>query len=105
MSSTSASSSSIFNPIQDKRELYRQSGWKWHATLIILALALLRCTGAGGSVAVRSSKEHLIFIPHITLPTIGVAEGRTVASPTLAETSLENWGMTTSDFGGGPPIP
>jgi hypothetical protein len=105
MSSTSSSSSGIFIPAEDKRELHRYSGWQQHAARVILGLAFLLGTGAGGSVAARSLGGQPIFTPHITLPASGEAAGRTTASPALAESGWGNWSTTSDGFGGGPPVP
>jgi hypothetical protein len=106
MSSTSSWSSSIIIPANDKRELHRFSGWKRHAAWVILGLAFLLGSGAGGSVAIlHSSRGQPIFSPHITLRAIGRSASRITGSPALADRSWRNWSSTDGDIGGGPPLP
>jgi hypothetical protein len=105
MLSTSSSSSSMFIPAEDKRELHRSGGWKRHAAWVILGLAFLLGSGTGGSVAARLSRGQPIFTPHIALPAIGRVAGRTTASSALAETGSRNWSTTGNYIDGGPPIP
>jgi len=105
MPSITSLSSSIFIPAQDKRELHHDLTWKWHASWIILGLAFLLGTGAGGPVSIRSSTAHPISTSHISAPAIGRLEGRPMGSLALADRVWTSWTTTEADTNGGPPIP
>ncbi|PWT70474.1 MAG: hypothetical protein C5B60_12095 [Chloroflexi bacterium] len=105
MPSITSPSSSNFIPAEDKRELHHDIAWKQHASWIILGLAFLLGTGAGGPVSIRSSTGHPISTSHVSAPAIGRVEGRPMGSLELADRVWTRWTTTASDTNGGPPVP
>jgi hypothetical protein len=104
-SSITSSSSSNFIPAEGKRELHQDFGWRRHAGWIVLGLAVLLGTGAGGPVSVRSSASHPISTSHISVPAIGRVDGRPMGGLALADRNWTSGLATGNAFEGGPPVP